>query len=263
MFVRNRTHGREAGTYAEFPRLTIASSPLAAEALAVRTAIASVARYTCLAVTVSGTPHVKIVNSTASSVLVQGVQNLVGAPFQASGACSMTAVVGACEVNFTVPANKLLVVETVSMDINVQPGQKADALMVVERGGKPARVFMLPQLQLSANRFDFFTVLKTVRVYADPGTTVSIIGQRSSGVGTAGTEAATSGYLVDCSVAGSCTLPNRCVLHTDTTTPPTWRGLRLCGVVRTASVRHLHHVDLRYVSSSHLSFVYAQVSGYR
>jgi len=159
------------------------------------------------AVTVSGTPNVQITNPAASPVLVQDVLKLTRTPFQASGTCSMTGIEGACEVKFMVPASKLLVIETVSLDINMQPGQKADALMVAQLGGKLARYFFLPQLQLSANGLDFFTVLQTVRVYADPGTTVSIFGERNAAGGDAGTEAAISGYLVDCSTAGSCNLP--------------------------------------------------------
>ena len=109
-------------------------------------------------------------------------------PFGATGSPSVA-----------VPAGSHLVVETLSLQLDVTPpGSKLEAFVIYICGG--ARVTLFVPLTFayaeSSNGFDFYVALQAVRLYADPGTSISVTAT-SPGGGSTGTLFVTvSGYLV-------------------------------------------------------------------
>ena len=87
-------------------------------------------------------------------------------------------------------------------------GQKPFADIFTVQGGQQVKHSLPLQPMATFNGLDFFNGLHLVRLYADPGTTVTVVGERDSGGGTAGAQGAISGYLVDCGAGtGPCPVP--------------------------------------------------------
>ena len=127
-------------------------------------------------------------------------------PFQASAACTMNPGDLFCYNNFTVPANQLLVIETMSAFITVPPGQKAYAdLNVTQQNG--VGFFMPSTFVGNDGTNDRYATMQSLRAYAFPGTTVTAIGSRFSTDGNGSAITTISGYLVDCGTGQGCPLP--------------------------------------------------------
>jgi hypothetical protein len=98
----------------------------------------------------------------------------------------------------TVPAGQTLVIETVSLQLDVTPsGSQLEALVNYTSGGKSVTVFVPLTFAYTqtSNGFDTYTATQAVRLYADPGTTVSLTA--FSPTGSTGTLFLTvSGYLI-------------------------------------------------------------------
>lgn len=98
----------------------------------------------------------------------------------------------------TVPAGRHLVVETISVQVNVTPvGTKIDAFLNYTCAGRPVELFLPLTFSYTdvGRPFDFYVALHGVRLYADPGTSLTVTA-RSPG-GSPGTLFLTvSGYLI-------------------------------------------------------------------
>ena len=98
----------------------------------------------------------------------------------------------------TVPAGQTLVIETVSLQLDVTPaGSQLEAFVNYTSGGKSVTLFVPLAFAYTqtSNGFDTYTATQAVRLYADPGTSVSLTA--FSPTGSTGTLFLTlSGYLI-------------------------------------------------------------------
>jgi hypothetical protein len=115
---------------------------------------------------------------------------------------------GGCSVTYDVPAGKLLVIETISVGETLPAGQKPFALLYAYTDGL-YNPFILPQsfIFTDTNPSDHYGATHTPRVYADPGTTITVFLQRDQTTGGGIGAATISGYLFDCASAATCALP--------------------------------------------------------
>ena len=97
----------------------------------------------------------------------------------------------------TVPVGRHLVVETLSVQLDVSPtGSKLEALVTYTSGGNNVTLFVpLTYAYTDAGTgFDFYVGMESVRLYVDAGTVLTVSG---AGPGHTGTLFLTvSGYLV-------------------------------------------------------------------
>ena len=126
---------------------------------------------------------------SASSTSVQIVPNV---PFgnTVSGGFGLPSAI-------KVPSTRHLMIETLSLQVDVTPsGSKIEALINYTSAGKKVSVFIpLTLAYSSANNFDTYIATQPVRLYADPGTSVTFTTFSPSG--SQGTSFLTvSGYLI-------------------------------------------------------------------
>ena len=135
-------------------------------------------------------PHPASAAANATPSLVQFVPSI---PFgdTESGGFSQPSTV-------TVPAGRHLIIETLSVNVDVNPaGSNIEAFVNYTSAGKKVTVFV--PLTFSSrnpsNGFDTYVATQAVRLYADPGTDVTL--STSSPTGSTGTSFLTiSGYLI-------------------------------------------------------------------
>lgn len=124
---------------------------------------------------------VDVVNAVTSA------PGLPASPFGATGSPSVA-----------VPAGSHLVVETLSVQLDVTPpGSQLEALANYICRGVNVSLFVPLTFAYaqSSNGYDFYVALQAVRLYVDPGTSISVTGY--SPAGSTGTLFVTvSGYLV-------------------------------------------------------------------
>jgi hypothetical protein len=100
--------------------------------------------------------------------------------------------------SIAVPAGKHLVVETLSVQVDVSPpGTKIEAFVTYICAGKTVTLFVPLTYAYTepGTTFDFYVAMQAVRLYVDPGT--SIIVTTASPGGNHGTLFVTaSGYLI-------------------------------------------------------------------
>ena len=98
----------------------------------------------------------------------------------------------------SVPAGQTLVIETLSLQLDVTPaGSQLEAFVNYTSGGKSVTVFVPLTFAYTqtSNGFDTYSATQAVRLYADPGTSVSLTA--FSPTGSTGTLFLTlSGYLI-------------------------------------------------------------------
>lgn len=98
----------------------------------------------------------------------------------------------------TVPAGKHLIIETLSINVDVNPaGSDIEALITYTSAGKTVNLFvpLTFSSRNTSNSFDTYIATEAVRLYADPGTSVTL--STSSQTGSQGTTFLTlSGYLI-------------------------------------------------------------------
>jgi hypothetical protein len=96
-----------------------------------------------------------------------------------------------------VPTGRHLVVETLSVQLDVSPsGSKLEAFVNYTSGGNNVTLFVPLTYAYTdtGTGFDFYVGMQAVRLYADPGTVLTVSG---AGPGSTGTLFLTvSGYLV-------------------------------------------------------------------
>ncbi len=111
------------------------------------------------------------------------------------------------QVRFLVPADKLLVIKTVSVGANVPSGRRAATSCVVESFPPSfAYTVSLQHLQ-SFSTTDSFGALEQVRLYAGPGEQVRLVFFRDQVANSAIGSMTVSGYLVDCGPGPGCPIP--------------------------------------------------------
>ncbi len=99
--------------------------------------------------------------------------------------------------SITVPAGKHLVVETLSVQLDVTPsGSQLEAFVNYTCGGVDVSLFVPLSFAYTDNGtgYDFHVGMQAVRLYADPGTTLSVSGAGSGNTGTL--FLTVSGYLL-------------------------------------------------------------------
>jgi hypothetical protein len=124
---------------------------------------------------------VDVVNAVTSA------RGLPTSPFGATGSPSVS-----------VPAGSHLVVETLSLQLDVTPpGSKLEAFVNYICGGVSVTLFVPLTFAYaqSSNGYDFYVALQAVRLYADPGTTISVTATSPPGSSTGTLFVTVSGYL--------------------------------------------------------------------
>jgi len=97
----------------------------------------------------------------------------------------------------TVPAGRHLVVETLSLQVDVSPsGSKMEAFVNYVCAGKTVTLFVPLTYAYTdlGTGFDFYVAMQAIRLYADPGTSVSVTATSPGQTGTLFLTA--SGYLI-------------------------------------------------------------------
>ncbi|WP_353073283.1 hypothetical protein [Tunturiibacter gelidiferens] len=118
---------------------------------------------------------------------VASVTGLPANPFGATGSPSIA-----------VPAGRHLVVETLSVQLDVSPpGSQLEAFVNYTCGGNNVSLFVPLTFAYaqSSNGYDFYAALQAVRLYADPGTFIVVTGY-SPGGSTGTLFVTVSGYLI-------------------------------------------------------------------
>jgi hypothetical protein len=88
--------------------------------------------------------------------------------------------------SFTVPAGKRLVIETLSIYVALAPGQLGLVKLGTLAGGVGVtHVFPLTKTYSLSSGEDVYTGLHSIRMYADPGSTVFITAERNTVAGIA------------------------------------------------------------------------------
>ena len=134
--------------------------------------------------------------SIASPLIVRDLDNPARQPVQKSSFCSAGIGFGCSATIYTVPAGKRLVIEYVSMSANVAPGLVGQLLVQTILDGELVS-FGLPLSSPSGIGAAGVRVAQALRLYADPGTNVVVVGSRDGLVSSADFLFALSGYLVD------------------------------------------------------------------
>jgi hypothetical protein len=98
---------------------------------------------------------------------------------------------------FTVPAGKVLVIETVSVELELQVGQSfRGIILTVDEGGSDLDFILAPTFVAGAGGArDTYTFSGPFRLYASPGAIVKVSGSRIESTGTGFVAGALGGYL--------------------------------------------------------------------
>jgi hypothetical protein len=136
-------------------------------------------------------PHLASAAPSSTPSLVQIVPSI---PFgdTESGGFSQPSTI-------TVPATRRLIIETLSVDVDVNPnGSNIEAFVTYTSAGKTVTLFvpLTFSSRNTVNGFDTYFATQAVRLYADPGTSVTLSTSSPTG-GSQGTSFLTvSGYLI-------------------------------------------------------------------
>jgi hypothetical protein len=106
--------------------------------------------------------------AAASSSAVQVVPNIPFGNTVSNGAGTPPTI--------KVPATRHLVIETLSLQLDVTPsGSKIEAFVNYKSGGKSVTVFvpLTYAYTTTSNDFDTYVATQEVRLYADPGTSIT------------------------------------------------------------------------------------------
>ena len=119
-------------------------------------------------------------------------------PFQTSVEISMPNGTGGQNAGFQVPAGKRLVIEYVSGDASMPTGQKCLFSIFTSLAGQTTGTrHVLETAALGKlGATDHFQTAQVVRLYADPGTAVTLRADRDLATGTATARMSLSGHLI-------------------------------------------------------------------
>jgi len=78
--------------------------------------------------------------------------------------------------SITVPNNKILMVETLSVQVDVSPsGSKLETFLQYRCGGVAVTLHIpVTYAYTATSGFDFYVTMQAVRLYADPGTQMEV-----------------------------------------------------------------------------------------
>ena len=146
---------------------------------------------------VTGTAAVHIVNELDSPVLERDVDQPARQPFQRGVSLAFPAGEGTANAEFTVPANKRLVIEYVSARISLTDGT-LHWFSVRTAAGSSTGTHYFASISI-ASLPNVYTISQQTRLYANPGSTVTIEARRifNPDIGADSGSATISGYLVD------------------------------------------------------------------
>ena len=100
-------------------------------------------------------------------------------------------------VSFSVPAGVRLVVEMASANATMPVGQKVTVNVATTGGGLNGRAWLALTAQGAISGADRYNAAQPLRMYADPGTTVTFQAVRSDSSSTASLNFSVAGYLVN------------------------------------------------------------------
>lgn len=125
---------------------------------------------------ITGTPSVQVVNPSDSPVLGRDVDHPARHPFQRGVVMDFETGQGIATAQFTVPANKRLVVEYVSANITLTDGVIFRFSVRTSAGDSTGTHYFAPMSQ--PNFPESYTISQQTRLYASPGSTVTIEARR-------------------------------------------------------------------------------------
>ena len=148
-----------------------------------------------------GLNTVQVVNSLQGPLSVQQRDEPARHAFQFPFNTQMNNGSGGVSVNFQVPAGKILVIEYSSVLLVVITGQALNYCEIQTTvGGQAQSSFLAPNVPTGADLGGGVTAIvaaQPMKVYSDPGSTVSLTCQRSA-TGNVGTlRGSLSGYMLD------------------------------------------------------------------
>jgi hypothetical protein len=112
----------------------------------------------------------------AQSIPIRDVENPARQPFQRELQITVPAGSNGVAQTFTVPAGKRLVIEFVAASLGLFPGQKGILLITTTVGGSIASYDLpLTDQGVGFTGFAGFRTSQMVRIYADPGSTVTVV----------------------------------------------------------------------------------------
>lgn len=123
-----------------------------------------------------GTPSVEVVNTSDSPVLGRDVDHPARHAFQRGVTLEFATGEGIASAQFTVPANKRLVIEYVSANIVLTDGIIFRFSVRTSAGSSTGTHYFVPMSQ--PNFPEGYTISQDTRLYAAPGTTVTIEARR-------------------------------------------------------------------------------------
>ena len=146
---------------------------------------------------ISGTPSVEVVNTSDSPVLGRDVDHPARHPFQRGVVIEFATGEGIASAQFTVPADKRLVIEYVSANIILTEGVMFRFSVRTSAGSSTGTHYFAPISQ--PNFPEAYTISQDTRVYAAPGSTVTIEARRTVNATSLPSTgfASISGHLVD------------------------------------------------------------------
>jgi hypothetical protein len=133
---------------------------------------------------------------SSTPLSVSTIDDAARQAFEEAGTVGFATSVATLE--FTVPEGKRLVIEFASFSVDIPTGQQ-----VLEFRIQTRRVghLLVPSSTGAFFGSDHFVASQDLRLYADGGTTVQLVGRRGTNTGAGVMYAAVSGYLIDCTAA--------------------------------------------------------------
>lgn len=148
-------------------------------------------------VTVTNTPSVSVANVAGNPVLVRNVDRGAGQPFSMPVVAVIPAgTTASSPIEFTVPAGKCLVIETVSLRVEATPGQEVLGAIAFRSGGIYTD-FFIPLSVTTLTGISFHQATQPIKVYADASTPVWGYIRLNTNVSGTVVRFSVSGYLVD------------------------------------------------------------------
>lgn len=145
-------------------------------------------------VDITNTPSVQVGNTATNPVQVRDVDSPARQPFQKGIAVTIPAGTGFESAFFQVPAGKRLVIEYVSNDGSSSPLQMRIATVVASE--EVVHRFVTTRLE-NGIYSPIFVMSQQTRLYADPGTYVTVVLMTPGNQSASLFGVAISGYLVD------------------------------------------------------------------
>jgi hypothetical protein len=142
--------------------------------------------------------------STQAAAAKGGVDDPARQAFVQSGTCNVPAGTS-CNVNISVPADSMLVIETISVRGQGAAGTRLIAGLT-HRFGAGGEVYVPAAFVGTFSGIDISVGTQLVRLYAEPGSTVQAFGGLTGGV-TGIFSVSISGHLVSCGAGDGCPTP--------------------------------------------------------